>query len=65
MDDGINKARWKDHADNDIRKMRIVNRIEMDGGEQLGRHLFFLDRGTTEEEEIHNVNSSRMTVPWD
>ena len=23
----------------------------MDGGEQLGRHLSFLDSGTTEEEE--------------
>ena len=46
--------------------MRIVNRIEMDGGEQLGRHLSFLDRGATEEqdEEMHDVNSSRMTVRW-
>jgi len=38
----------------------------MDGGEQLGRHLSFLDRGATEEEEeeIHDISSSRMTVPW-
>jgi hypothetical protein len=43
--------------------MRIVNRIEMDGGEQVGRHLSFLDRGATEEEEMYDVSSSRMTVP--
>jgi hypothetical protein len=37
----------------------------MDGEEQLGRHLSFLDRGATEEqEEMHDVSSSRMTVPW-
>jgi hypothetical protein len=38
----------------------------MDGGEQLGRHLSFLDRGATEEqeEEMRDVSSSRMTVPW-
>jgi hypothetical protein len=36
----------------------------MDGGEQLGRNLPFLDRGTTEqEEEMHDVSSSRMTIP--
>jgi len=64
MDAGRNKARWKDDVDNEIRKMRIVNRIEMDGGEQLGRHLSFLDRGAIEEEEeeMHD-SSSRMTVP--
>jgi hypothetical protein len=45
--------------------MRIVNRIKMDGGDQLGRHLSFLDSGATEEEEeTHDVSSSRMTVLW-
>jgi len=36
----------------------------MDGGEQLGRHLSFLDMGATEEEEMHDVSSSIMNVPW-
>ena len=39
----------------------------MDRGEQQGRRLSFLDRGATEEEEeeeMHDVSSSRMTVPW-
>jgi len=38
------------------------HRIELDGGEQLGRHLSLLDSGATEEEEEEEEEAEDCTA---